>query len=182
VAEAAPVIANLRNLAIAELRAATDGLTGLPNQRAVHETLKRMVAQAGRTVEPLALVLFDLDRFKQINDTFGHSRGDDVLAAVGDAAAHAVRTSDFVGRLGGEEFAVMLPGTDREGARKVAENLREAIAALAVTGIERQITASFGVAVLPEDAPEAQAILRAADRALYQAKANGRDRVELAAV
>jgi GGDEF domain-containing protein len=81
VAEAAPVIANLRNLAIAELRAATDGLTGLPNQRAVHETLKRMVAQAGRTVEPLALVLFDLDRFKQINDTFGHSRGDDVLAA-----------------------------------------------------------------------------------------------------
>ena len=76
----------------------------------------------------------------------------------------------------------MLPGTDREGARKVAENLREAISALAVTGIERKITASFGVAVLPEDAPEAQALLRAADRALYQAKANGRDRVELAAV
>jgi diguanylate cyclase (GGDEF)-like protein len=182
VAEAAPVIANLRNLAIAEMRAATDGLAGLPNQRAVHDTLKRMVAQAGRTVEPLALVLFDLDHFKQINDTFGHGRGDDVLAAVGDVAAHTVRVADFVGRLGGEEFAVMLPGTDREGARRVAENLREAIGALAVTGIERQITASFGVAVLPEDAPEAQALLRAADRALYQAKANGRDRVELAGV
>jgi diguanylate cyclase (GGDEF)-like protein len=182
VAEAAPVIANLRNLAIAEMRAATDGLTGLPNQRAVHDTLKRMVAQAGRTLEPLALVLFDLDRFKQINDTFGHGRGDDVLAAVGDVAAHTVRGSDFVGRLGGEEFAVMLPGTDREGARRVAENLREAIASLAVTGIERAITASFGVAVLPEDAPEAQALLRAADRALYEAKANGRDRVELARV
>ena len=182
VAEAAPVIANLRNLAIAEMRAATDGLTGLPNQRAVHDTLKRMVAQAGRTVEPLALVMFDLDHFKQINDTFGHSRGDDVLAAVGDVAAHTVRGSDFVGRLGGEEFAVMLPGTDREGARRVAENLRDAISSLAVAGIEREITASFGVAVLPEDAPEAQALLRAADRALYQAKANGRDRVELAAV
>jgi diguanylate cyclase (GGDEF)-like protein len=182
VADAAPVVANLRNLAIAEMRAATDGLTGLPNQRAVHDTLKRMVAQAGRTVESLALVLFDLDHFKQINDTFGHSRGDDVLAAVGDVAAHTVRVSDFVGRLGGEEFAVMLPGTDREGAHKVAENLREAISALSVTGIERQITASFGVAVLPEDAPEAQALLRAADRALYQAKANGRDRVELAGV
>jgi diguanylate cyclase (GGDEF)-like protein len=182
VGEAAPVIANLRNLAISEMRAATDGLTGLPNQRAVHETLKRMVAQAGRTVSPLAMVLFDLDRFKQVNDTFGHGRGDDVLAAVGDVAAHTVRGSDFVGRLGGEEFAVLLPNTDREGARRVAENLREAIAALAVTGIDSEITASFGVAVLPDDAPEAQGLLRAADRALYQAKANGRNRVELAAV
>ena len=182
VAEAAPVIANLRNLAIAEMRAATDSLTGLPNQRAVHETLKRMVAQAGRTLEPLAMVLFDLDRFKAINDTFGHGRGDDVLAAVGDIASHTIRGSDFVGRLGGEEFAVMLPGTDREGALKVAENLRESIAGLTVAGVEREITASFGVAVLPADAPDAQALLRVADRALYQAKANGRDRVEMAAV
>ena len=182
VAEAAPIVANLRNLAIAEQRAATDGLTGLPNQRAVHDTLKRMVAQAGRTLEPLALVLFDLDRFKQINDTFGHGRGDDVLAAVGDIAASTVRGSDFVGRLGGEEFAVLLPGTGREGALRVAENLRQVISALDVSGIERDITASFGVAVLPEDAPEGQALLRIADRALYQAKANGRDRVEMAAV
>ena len=164
------------------MRAATDSLTGLPNQRAVHETLKRMVAQAGRTLEPLAMVLFDLDRFKAINDTFGHGRGDDVLAAVGDIASHTIRGSDFVGRLGGEEFAVMLPGTDREGALKVAENLRESIAGLTVAGVEREITASFGVAVLPADAPDAQALLRVADRALYQAKANGRDRVEMAAV
>ncbi len=182
VAEAAPVIANLRNLAIAEMRAATDGLTGLPNQRAVHETLKRMVAQAGRTMEPLAMILFDLDRFKAINDTFGHGRGDDVLAAVGDVAAHTIRGSDFVGRLGGEEFAVLLPGTSRDGALQVAENMREAIGGLVVAGVDRTISASFGVAILPDDAPEAQALLRVADRALYQAKANGRDRVEMAAV
>ncbi len=182
VAEAAPVVANLRNLAIAELRAETDGLTGLPNQRAVHDMLKRMVAQAGRTLEPLAVVLFDLDHFKQINDTYGHGRGDDVLAAVGDAAGHTVRTSDFVGRFGGEEFAVILPGTDSEGALKVAENLRAAIHALPVAGIDRAVTASFGVAVLPADAPDAQALLRVADRALYQAKASGRNRVETAAV
>jgi diguanylate cyclase (GGDEF)-like protein len=182
VALAAPVVSNLRNLAIAELRAATDGLTGLPNQRAVHDTLKRMVAQAGRTLEPLAVILFDLDRFKQINDSFGHGRGDDVLAAVGDAAAHAVRGSDFAGRFGGEEFAVLLPGTDREGALRVAENLRARISSLQVAGIEREITASFGVAVLPDDAADAESLLRMADRALYQAKANGRDCVEMAAV
>ena len=182
VADAAPVVANLRSLAIAELRAETDGLTGLANQRAVHETLKRMVAQAGRTVEPLAVILFDLDHFKQINDSFGHARGDDVLAAVGDAAANAVRGSDFAGRLGGEEFALLLPGTGRAGATDVAENVRAAISSLQVSGVERAITASFGVAVLPDDAADAESILRIADRALYLAKSNGRDRVEVATV
>ena len=118
VAEAAPVIANLRNLAIAEMRAATDGLTGLPNQRAVHDTLKRMVAQAGRTVSPLALILFDLDRFKAINDSFGHGRGDDVLAAIGDIAAHTVRGSDFVGRLGGESSPSCCPGPTARAPRR----------------------------------------------------------------
>jgi diguanylate cyclase (GGDEF)-like protein len=100
-----------------------------------------------------------------------------VSAAIQRSASNA----DFA-EFAGVTPAVMLPGTDPEGARKVADNLREAIASLAVTGIERAITASFGVAVLPEDAPQAQALLRAADRALYQAKADGRDRVELAAV
>ena len=85
VAQAAPVLANLRNLAIAELRAATDALTGLPNQRAIQDTLKRMVAQASRTISPLAALLVDLDHFKQINDIYGHDRGDEVLAAVGVA-------------------------------------------------------------------------------------------------
>ena len=119
-----PVVANLRNLAVAELRAATDGLTGLANQRTVHETVKRVAAQAGRTASPLALVLFDLDHFKAVNDTYGHGKGDDVLAAVGAVAAGTVRASDFVGRFGGEEFAVVLPDTNRAGALDVAEKLR----------------------------------------------------------
>jgi len=180
VTEAAPVVANLRNLAVAEMRAATDGLTGLPNQRTVHETLKRLAAQAGRTASPLALVLFDLDHFKAINDTYGHGKGDDVLAAVGAVSATTVRASDFVGRFGGEEFAVLLPDTDLAGGCRAAEKLRAALAAISVTGVDRRITASFGVAVMPDDAGESDLLLRVADRALYAAKTAGRDRVETA--
>ncbi|HWH92699.1 MAG TPA: GGDEF domain-containing protein [Baekduia sp.] len=178
VTEAAPVVANLRNLAVAELRAATDGLTGLANQRTVHEALKRAAAQAGRTASALALVLFDLDHFKAINDTHGHSKGDEVLAAVGATALSTIRTSDFVGRLGGEEFALVLPATDRAGGVEAAEKLRAAIATISVPGVERPITASFGVAVMPDDAGEPAILLREADRALYAAKRAGRDRVE----
>ena len=178
VTEAAPVVANLRNLAVAELRAATDGLTGLANQRTVHETVKRAAAQAGRTMSPLAVVLFDLDHFKAINDTYGHGKGDDVLAAVGAVAASTVRASDFVGRFGGEEFAVVLADTNRAGALETAEKLRAAIAEISVPGVDRRTTASFGVAVLPDDAGEPELLLRAADRALYAAKGAGRDRVE----
>jgi len=178
VTEAAPVVANLRNLAVAELRAATDGLTGLANQRTVHETVKRAAAQAGRTKSPLAVVLFDLDHFKAINDSYGHGKGDDVLAAVGAVAASTVRASDFVGRFGGEEFAVVLADTNRAGALETAEKLRAAIAEISVPGVDRRTTASFGVAVLPDDAGEPELLLRAADRALYAAKGAGRDRVE----
>jgi diguanylate cyclase (GGDEF)-like protein len=182
IAESAPIIANLRTLAVAELRAATDALTGLPNNRAVQETLRRKAAQAGRTATPLAALLFDLDHFKQVNDVHGHAKGDQVLAAVGDAASSAIRASDFVGRYGGEEFLALLPDTDREGAMRVAEKLRAAIAQLNVPGVTRKVTASFGVGVLPFDAVEPEQLLRVADRALYQAKGNGRDRVEAAAL
>jgi diguanylate cyclase (GGDEF)-like protein len=182
VTEAAPIVANLRNLELAERRAMTDTLTGLPNKRALDETLKRMAAQADRSGEPLAAVLFDLDHFKLVNDRLGHEAGDEVLAAVGVAVPLALRTSDFVGRFGGEEFLALLPGTGREGAIDVAEKLRAAIAAASPTGSERQVTASFGVAVLPDEARDGAELLRTADRALYTAKANGRDRVEVAAV
>ena len=177
VSEAAPVIANQRTLALAEMRAATDALTGLPNARAVQETLKRMVAQSSRTLKPLSALLFDLDHFKQVNDLYGHGKGDAVLAAVADAARSGIRASDFVGRYGGEEFLLLLPDTGREGALVLAEKLRAAFSALSIAGLERRVTASFGIAVMPDDAIEATELVRCADRALYAAKAAGRDRV-----
>ncbi len=177
VAQAAPVLGNLRNLAIAELRAATDRLTGLPNQRAVQDTLKRMVAQASRTITPLTAILVDLDHFKEINDLYGHDRGDELLAAVGVALRNAVRDSDFVGRYGGEEFLILLPSTDTDGALQVAEAARVAISAIRVVTIDRRVTASAGVATLPQDAGDSVTLFRAADRALYAAKNAGRNRV-----
>jgi diguanylate cyclase (GGDEF)-like protein len=182
VAQAAPVLGNLRNLALAQLRAATDPLTGLPNQRSVQDTLKRMVAQASRTITPLSAVLVDLDHFKQVNDVHGHDRGDEVLAAVGVAFRNVIREADFVGRYGGEEFLILLPGADKPGAVQVAEAVRAAIAAIRVAGIDRPITASCGVAVLPDDAGDAVTLFRATDRALYVAKSEGRNRVHAAAV
>jgi diguanylate cyclase (GGDEF)-like protein len=180
VSQAGPTLANLRNLALAEARAATDSLTGLPNRRAVQDALTRTIAQAGRTLSPMAVLLLDLDHFKQINDTFGHDRGDAVLAAVGDVLARALRTSDFVGRNGGEEFIALLPDTGVEGALEAAGKLRRAIERLTVPGIDRPVTASVGAAVYPHAAADAESLLRLADRALYAAKANGRNRAELA--
>ena len=182
VAQASPVIGNLRNLAIAELHAATDSLTGLPNRRALHDALRRMVAQAGRSLAPLAAVALDLDHFKQINDRFGHEKGDDVLAAVGRLLADAVRDSDVAARAGGEEFCILLPDTDLDGALAVAEKLRAAVARLEVPGVDATITGSFGVASFPLHAMDTPTLLRKSDRALYLAKQNGRDRVEAATV
>ena len=130
VKQAAPVLANLRNLAIAEHRAATDPLTGLPNARSVQEALIRMVAQSTRGGSPLSAIVLDLDHFKALNDRHGHQAGDDVLESVGAALRRGVRTSDFAGRWGGEEFVVLLPDTDHEGALQLAETLRATLEGL----------------------------------------------------
>jgi diguanylate cyclase (GGDEF)-like protein len=175
--QAAPVLANLRSLAIAESRAATDELTGLPNKRACDDNLRRMIAHAARTMVPMAAVLFDLDRFKQINDRFGHGVGDDALAAVGETVAARIRASDFAGRYGGEEFLLLLPNTDAEGALRLAEEVRTSIAALHIPKLDRRVTASFGVAMHPEHALDAETLVRVADRALYAAKGAGRNQV-----
>jgi diguanylate cyclase (GGDEF)-like protein len=175
VAQAAPVLANLRNLALAEFRANNDALTGLPNKRATDDTLKRMVAQASRSLSPLSALMLDLDHFKQINDRFGHDKGDEVLAAVGAVLASGLRAGDFAGRFGGEEFLVLLPDTAVDDAAHVAEKVRTRIAAVSVLGVEREITASLGVAGLLVHAGSATGLLREADRALYAAKAAGRN-------
>jgi diguanylate cyclase (GGDEF)-like protein len=179
VVQAAPILANQRNLALAEFRAASDALTGLPNRRAADETLKRMTAHAGRQLSPLSAVLLDLDHFKQINDIHGHEQGDRALAAIGRILSSTLRASDFAARYGGEEFLALLPDTDREAARAVAEKLRAAIAGAEIADIG-SLTASFGVAALPEDAGECEELMRKADRALYAAKAAGRNRVKTA--
>ena len=178
VVQAAPVLANLRNLAIAELRAATDVLTGLPNNRALQGNAKRMVAHASRTSTGLGVAILDLDHFKQINDNYGHGKGDEVLAAVGAALQTTVRDSDIAGRWGGEEFMILLPGVDRDSVKVAAEKIREAVAKLKIVGVDRAITASLGVAVMPEDGADVTTLTCNADRALYTAKANGRNRVE----
>jgi diguanylate cyclase (GGDEF)-like protein len=180
VVQASPVLANLRNLALAETRAATDSLTGLPNRRSVDANVMRMVAHAGRSMEPIAVLLLDLDHFKQVNDRYGHAGGDEVLAAVGAALRASIRDSDFAGRYGGEEFIVVLPNTSVEGAVRVAEVLRGAIGEIKVASVDQRIGVSVGVAALPEHAADTAGLVRSADRALYSAKSNGRDRVETA--
>jgi diguanylate cyclase (GGDEF)-like protein len=180
VSQAAPALANLRNLAIAELRAATDSLTGLPNKRAVTDTLKRMLAHASRTLTPLALVVIDLDHFKSINDRLGHPIGDQALANVGAALNSTLRASDFAGRNGGEEFAVLLPDTGLDGALAAAEKIRAAVANIDLPGVDLTVTASLGIAVYPEHATNAERLARLADAALYTAKRSGRNRVEVA--
>jgi diguanylate cyclase (GGDEF)-like protein len=180
VGQAAPVLANLRNLAIAEIRAATDGLTGLPNQRAAADALKRMFAQANTTGSPLALLFLDLDHFKQINDQRGHAVGDQVLANVGAVLQNVLRNRDFAARNGGEEFAVLLPDTEIASALAIAERIRAAIAEISLPGSDVSVTISIGVSGFPDHANTLDRLERLADAALYLAKRLGRNRVELA--
>ena len=140
---------------------------------------KRMVAQTSRALTPLAALMCDLDHFKEINDRFGHGRGDDVLAAVGAALSHSLRAGDFAGRYGGEEFLILLPATGIEGAMEAADRVRASVADIRVPSVDRRISLSVGIAVLPDHAIDAQSLERASDRALYAAKKAGRDRAEI---
>ncbi len=159
----------------------TDALTGLVNRRALEQSLEREVARALRFGAPLAVVLFDLDHFKRVNDTFGHRAGDAVLAAVGGVLRQSVREIDLAGRYGGEELMLVLPETDLEGARIVAERVRASVEALEVaqdTGEVVRVTLSAGCAVFSQArAADVASLVRCADDALYRAKDEGRNRV-----
>jgi diguanylate cyclase (GGDEF)-like protein len=189
-ASAARVLGILANQAAATLSviqlkerhrdlAERDGLTGLYNRRAFDDHLARAVAREDRQGGRLALLLLDLDRFKQINDTYGHPAGDAALATAARLLGRLLRKGDLGARIGGEEFAAILPGADERGALRLAERLRQALESEhpVFGGARLSVTASFGAAVWPADGREPAALLAAADRALYASKQAGRNRV-----
>jgi diguanylate cyclase (GGDEF)-like protein len=167
-----------------ERQAVTDPLTGLANLRAFTSILDREIERGRRFEHPLGLVMIDLDDFKQVNDTYGHQQGDEVLAHVAWVLRDVSRDLDTVARYGGEELAAVLPQTDAAGAALLAERMREAIGNLHIPrvggGPPVQVTASFGVASVPENAQDRNELIAAADAALYVAKGAGKNRVERA--
>jgi len=163
-----------------EWMASTDALTGLPNRHSFLATARMEMARARRTREPLALLMIDLDHFKQINDSRGHQAGDDTLRAFSALCLQRLRDEDSIGRLGGEEFAILLPGCDARAAIATADRLCAAVGDIRLERLgDSGLTISIGVTtVLPDEADLDPAIARA-DRALYIAKRNGRNRAVL---
>jgi len=164
-----------------ERLAYTDPLTGLANRRAFVSRLQEECDRVRRFDQQLSILLLDLDRFKQINDTWGHETGDTVLRHVADELRGCSRTCDIAGRLGGEEFALLLPGSGADGALRVAERLRGSIRRHRPAADADPVTVSIGVATADPDGPDWQTLLRAADKALYAAKHAGRNTVRAAA-
>lgn len=177
VAQGRIALENAHLQTVVRRQAVTDELTDLANRRRFMEVLHQEVARAARFDQPLALVLFDLDYFKQINDQYGHQVGDEVLRATAAVIRGRVRETDLPARVGGEEFGVILSGTDVQGATALAENLRIDLTQLVDTlGPDSPVTASFGVAEIGRGG-SAEFLIGSADRALYRAKALGRNRV-----
>ena len=160
-------------------QARTDPLTGLSNRRAFDEALQREVARQRRTRAPLSLLTVDVDHFKQINDTWGHTAGDETLAALGDLLPRLVRAGDLVGRIGGEEFGVVMPDCAHPQAVERAETLRSQVSAVS-RAWAHPVTVSVGVATIPDSAQTMPDLVIAADMALYAAKESGRDRTKAA--
>ncbi len=162
------------------VQARTDPLTGCLNRGAVLARLDEEVARADRERSSVAVAMLDIDHFKDVNDTFGHPAGDRVLCEVVARSLGALRPYDVFGRIGGEEFLLVVLGVQRDGAQEIAERVRHAIEAepVLVDGTLIPVTASMGAAV--RDAESSDALIRLADGALYEAKAHGRNRVEMA--
>ncbi|MBW2704043.1 MAG: diguanylate cyclase [Deltaproteobacteria bacterium] len=175
---AATNIQNAQRYQTMERMATTDGLTGLHNHRRFQEMLDLSVAESQRYERPLSMLLTDIDHFKNVNDTYGHPVGDAVLKRVARVLSDLARTSDRVCRYGGEEFTIILPETDREGAVRLAERFREAIKEQTFEGNGERfsITMSLGACTMPDLAQHKQELIDRSDQALYYAKNNGRDR------
>ena len=160
--------------------ASVDALTGLGNRASLDNALHRELRLAERCGSEFSLLLVDVDHFKQINDRWGHSRGDQVLREVGKSISHACRETDLVYRYGGEEFVVLLSGTDASGARIFAERLRHAVQTWVSDREQLSVTVSIGVSTRkPEVETSIHSLFDRADQALYRAKAQGRNRVAM---
>ncbi|MFO7586484.1 MAG: sensor domain-containing diguanylate cyclase, partial [Gemmatimonadota bacterium] len=181
--QAAAVIRSAQLLDETRRLAITDPLTGLHNRRHFTRKLEENVRRSERYGERLALVLLDLDYFKNVNDRFGHQVGDRALQLLAGALRDAVRESDQTARIGGEEFALVLLRCEHELALSIAERVRERIRGLALEElpeVDMELSASVGVAFFPDDGGDPKSLMRAADEALYRAKRMGRDQVVLA--
>lgn len=167
----------------AKARAAAleDELTGLHNRRAFFELGSQMLKQARRRQAPLAILMFDLDHFKVINDTHGHEAGDAVLRRVGQLLRDRVRESDIAARIGGEEFALLLPDTDEREATELADRMLRLLRTIQVDHRHSLIqpTASFGLAMMGPGEQHLERLLSQADQAMYLSKSRGRDRLSL---
>ena len=153
-----------------------DPLTGLLNRRGFEEVFEVELERARRTEQALSVIVGDLDRFKEVNDAFGHAAGDEVLRAVGDAIDECKRSWDSAARVGGEEFAILAPDTDEHGAYILAERMRGAIERASTATGHGEVTASFGIVSHPVHGQTAASLLQAGDQALYAAKRLGRNR------
>ena len=160
--------------ALADL-AATDELTGCAVRRVLRQRMEEEIARSVRSGSPLSLLMIDVDEFKSVNDTYGHVVGDHVLASIGEVLRHSGRTFDLVSRVGGDEFALLLPDTDVPGAVRVAERIRQDLP----VEVEVPVTLSIGVGALDRSMPSAEHLLDDADFALYQVKRAGRDAIAI---
>jgi len=154
----------------------TDALTGVGNRRRLDQALATEIRRSERMPTRLCAMMADIDHFKRINDSYGHDVGDKVLAAFGDLLRRQMRAIDVIARFGGEEFVMLLPDTDRDGAIDAAERIRAELEALRIAPVTYPVTVSIGVVVL-EPGEQGEAFLRRADKALYEAKSTGRNRV-----
>ena len=160
-------------------QAIRDSLTNLFNRRYLEETLDRELSRAGRENYPVCIIMIDIDHFKKVNDTYGHEAGDQILKAIANILAEQSRRGDFACRYGGEEFVITMPNISLEIAYERAEHLRQSLTLLRVPHevYTLSVTISIGISCYPENGLTREAILRAADQAMYAAKDAGRDHI-----